>query len=113
MHPLEQARTAQGLTRSALAHLAGVSYSAIWSIERGSDYKTNVDTASRIVRVLQVEFGSIFKHEDVSHIGRPPATGKPCVRQTRRPAVICPKCKIEVPTIGICDKCNEPVTLTA
>lgn len=114
MHPLEQARTERGLTRAALARQAGVATSTIAAIEQGSDYKTNNDTASRIVRALgDVNYGDIFRPEDVSHIGRPPASGKPCVRQPSRPATVCPACRLTVPATGICDECEKPVALTA
>ena len=106
-HHLRQVRTSLGLTVPELSELSGISNGTIYRIESGdTTYRINDRTALALADALYLQMLDIFKRDELSHLGRPPMTGKPIIMPLRRKK-ICPVHHLQLPTIGVCDFCAE------
>lgn len=126
VHRLQQLREAIPFSIAELAEYANLSPDTIRRIEEGSEYKTSYRTAAILAEVFDCEIGDIFEKKELSHLGRPPQTGKPIkvtttqevkiehtdgsvdtitVSHTRQGA-ICPTCYLAMPLSGICENCD-------
>ena len=106
-HELRHVRSGLGLTVKELSELSGISIGTIYRIESGDKtYKINDQTARAIADALYLQMLDVFKGDELSHLGRPPMTGKPIVTPLRRKK-ICPVHHLVLPSVGICDYCVE------
>lgn len=128
LHPLQERREAEGLTRSELVELTGLALTTIHNIEEGtSPYRTHVDVALILADALYCEVSDLFKPDELSHLGRRPLTGGTYIRQSTVSRVsnsdgvlvitttstttieplppVCDKCHYQLPMTGICDNC--------
>jgi DNA-binding XRE family transcriptional regulator len=106
-HKLREVRESLGLTQADLHELSGVSVETISRIENeDKTYKINKKTARLLAGAIYFTVLDIFKPEELSHLGRPPLTGKPIGVQTQEDVNdICPGCSIKRPVTGVCDTC--------
>lgn len=106
MHRLRHYRESYGLSIKDLSVLSDISVTAIHRIESGSNpYKVNEGVAKALADALDTDVFSIFEKSELSHLGRPPHTGKPIVRVVRPNETICPGCHLTMPKAGGCDTC--------
>lgn len=106
-HELRRVRHSLGLTVQELSELSGISVGTIYRIESGDKtYKINDQTARALADALYLQMLDVFKGDELSHLGRPPKTGKPIVTPLRRKK-ICTVHHLETPMTGICDFCVE------
>lgn len=112
-HKLRDVRLALGLTVAQLAERSEVSTSAILRIESNdNEYRVNTTTASLLATALHAEVLSIFELGELSHLGRPPKSGRPLHEQTLLAAgeITCPSCcLITRPLAGKCTQCEQPI----
>jgi transcriptional regulator with XRE-family HTH domain len=104
---LRQLRQERGLSIQELADLTHLSLNVIWRIEDGnSDQKIHEGVAKAIADVLHVDVNDIFDPLDLTHLGRPPFTGKKySLNQVAEPP-ICPNCFTQLPVTLVCDTCG-------
>jgi DNA-binding XRE family transcriptional regulator len=104
MHRMQLVRENNGLTRRELSVLSEICPTTIYRIESGdTTFNINVETAQSLADTLCVKVEELFSPFELSHLGRPPHTGK---RLTLRPArlnQVCPGCFLQLPATGICD----------
>ena len=115
-HKLRVKREEYGLTICDLSVLSDISVAAISRIESGHNpYKTNTGVAFALAKALDCEVGDLFEQTELSHLGRPPHTGKPLtVEQQCFPReVVCPGCNLLVPSHQGCDDCGSQPVRTA
>ena len=115
-HNLRTKREEYGLSICDLSVLSDISVSAISSIESGrKPYKTNVGVALALAKALDCEVGDLFAKSELSHLGRPPHTGKPLsVEQELFPRdVLCLGCFLVVPAHIGCDNCGNQSAVAA
>lgn len=109
-HKLRDVRKALGLTIEDLADLSGVAKATIRSIENGtSEYKINQQTAQLIAEALSVKVRELFLPIELSHLGRPPATGQPIsISRVDQHEQTCSNCFMHVrPINGKCPQCEH------
>ena len=122
-HRLQIIREDVGLTRKELAELAEVAAQTIGRIENGSSpYKTQESVAHQLAAALYVKVSDIFHPTELSHLGRPAATGTPIVvslsitrtetfyMQVASGYVTCPHCYMVVPPRDRCLDCEKPLS---
>lgn len=118
MHPLEKHRKEAGLTRKELAERTGLATSTIERIEKGtSPYKTHMSVAILLADALSCEVTDLFKNDELSHLGRPPLTGRPITVQTTtiisvNDAIVQMSSRTEVGAPAKCERCNYVLPLT-
>ena len=104
---MRRVRLSLGLTVQELSELSDISVGTIYRIESGDKtYKINDQTARALADALYLQMLDVFKGDELSHLGRPPMTGKPIVTPLRRKK-ICPVHHLELPSVGVCDFCTE------
>lgn len=110
MHQLRIIRESYGLTVHDLSVLSDISVNAITRIESGKNpYKTNEGVALALAHALDAEVCDIFDKTELSHLGRPPHTGKPIGKAGELQIInshetIC-GCGLVVPRAVGCDMC--------
>lgn len=109
-HKLRRVRKENSLTRKELAELSGVGLATIIAIEDETTiYKINVETARLLEDALYMP-RKIFHPAELSHLGRPPKTGKPAAGKhsasARRYETKCPHCFLLVPSLPRCGWCT-------
>lgn len=111
LHRLRNYRESYGLTVKDLSILSDISVGAIHRIESGnSPYKTNEGVALALAAALDVEVHDLFDQSELSHLGRPPHTGKPItLRLVESHEMLCPGCHLIVPQASGCDSCDIKV----
>ena len=122
-HRLQIIREDAGLTRGELAELAEVAAQTIGRIENGSSpYKTQESVAHQLAAALYVKVSDIFHPTELSHLGRPAATGTPIsttltftrtetfIVQVTSGHVQCPNCHMMVPPREVCLDCERPLS---
>ena len=110
LHPLQIKREAEGLTLEELAELATVSPVTISVIEKGtSPYKTNEGVAQALADALYVNRSELFSPYELSHLGRPPGTGRPigALRLIKSYEAICKGCNLVFHRAIGCTECDE------
>lgn len=115
-HKLRSKRKEFDLTVCDLSVLSDISVSAISSIESGHKrFKTNVGVAFALAKALDCEVGDLFASHELSHLGRPPHTGKPlnAEHQCFPHEVLCPGCNLLVPSYRGCDECGSQPAASA
>jgi DNA-binding XRE family transcriptional regulator len=117
-YTLKEARTLLGLSKRELSKESGISLNAINAIENGGAYKTNEGVALALAEALALEVHEIKWPRGLSHLGRPPETGKPItVSRTITLSLteeitissdqsLCPRHFIVLPANGQCDFCS-------
>ena len=108
MHKLRHFRESNGLTAKDLSILSDISVGAIHRIESGNNpYKTNEGVAFALAAALDVEIGDIFDKSELSHLGRPPHTGKPIgqLRLVESYETMCESHNLVVPRSVGCHEC--------
>jgi transcriptional regulator with XRE-family HTH domain len=111
VHQLRIIRESYGLTIHDLSVLSDISVNAITRIESGKNpYKTNEGVALALAHALDAEVCDIFDKTELSHLGRPPHTGKPIgtgptLTLLRAHEMLCPDCFTAVPRAVGCDMC--------
>jgi transcriptional regulator with XRE-family HTH domain len=109
-HKLKDVREANDLSVADLAVLSEISPCTIYRIESGdTTYKVNIGTAEALAYALDVPVEQLFTSLELSHIGRPPHTGKPIGVHIEEDEDICPGCFIKRPVSGVCDTCGSVV----
>jgi DNA-binding XRE family transcriptional regulator len=125
-HALYYARVDAGLTREELADLTGLSLGTIWKIEtKSSEFKTNRKVAELLAEALELPVRELFDSHELSHLGRPPLTGRPIGSSTAITVVqtttvmvgsneaLCTCCYLVVPCWGgECDNCGAQLQPT-
>lgn len=108
-------RRLEGLSVTDLAALSGIATSTIYHIEDPNwELRFNHDTAKALADALYVEVSDLFDNEELSHLGRPPHTGKECTKAASNPhRVTCTNCYLEVPKATYCNQCDAPLAMTA
>lgn len=111
MHKLRNYRESYGLTAKDLSVRSDISVGAIYRIESGSSpYKTNEGVAFALAAALDVKVNDLFDPSELSHLGRPPHTGKPLtLRLIESHEMQCPGCFLIVPQASGCDHCDVKV----
>lgn len=112
MHKLKHLRESYGLSVKDLSVLSDISVAAISRIESGcSPYKTNNGVALALASALDVEVSVIFEKVELSHLGRPPHTGRPIasLELVTTSHVECPGCHLTVPRSIGCEDCEWKV----
>ncbi len=111
MPTLREVREGFDLTVEELSELSGISMSTIHRIESGDNtYKVNQATADALADALYYKTYDIFHPTDLSHLGRPPMTGKslrPHKEETHYG--LCPHCHLEAVKDNHCLDCDRPV----
>jgi DNA-binding XRE family transcriptional regulator len=112
---LEKVRRDEDLSVTDLATLSGIAPVTIYRIEDPQwEFKFNYNTAKALADALYVEVSDLFDHEELSHLGRPPHTGKACIQVATNPnKVVCPNCYLQVPKSLHCNQCEAPLSLSA
>lgn len=114
MSDLRTARKAAGLSRKQLAKKSGISIETIQAIENQTKaFKINIGTAQALEAALNLS-GKIFHPVELSHLGRPPMTGKPVSKHDLQCAhyeIKCPHCYLLVPKLPYCGYCTRPLPL--
>ena len=108
MHKLRNYRESYGLTVAELSVLSDISVGAIHRIESGNNpYKVNEGVAMALAHALDVTVETLFAQTEVSHLGRPPHTGKPIgsLKLVNDHEMLCPGCNLLVPRAVGCDTC--------
>ena len=115
MHRLKDIREAHGLTVADLAELSGIAPSTIFRIESDDNwYKVNEVTAEALASALYKSVLDIFNSRELSHLGRPPHTGRPCHEAERfSNRTTRPSCHLEVLKAATCNECDAPLTMSA
>lgn len=109
MHRLRHYRESYGFSVKDLSILSDISVNAIHRIESGSNpYKVNEGVAMALADALDVRVYNIFDKGELSHLGRPPHTGKPIgpLRLVGESETVCPGCNLVVPRAVGCDTCG-------
>jgi DNA-binding XRE family transcriptional regulator len=128
LHPVQQHRERAGLSLAELAELTGLSVSTLQKIEHEtSEYKINRGVAIILADAFYCKVEDLFDRHELSHLGRPPLTGRPIVmerieftmrttssdgRQTElqvartRQGIPCPNCYVVMPMTNVCDDCG-------
>lgn len=111
LHRLRNYRESYGFTVKDLSILSDISIGAIHRIESGnSPYKTNEGVAFALAAALDVKVSDLFDPSELSHLGRPPHTGKPItMRLIESHEMQCPECYLIVPQASGCDQCDIKV----
>jgi len=114
MHSLEAALRAIDMTQATLSRLSGVAPGTISKIVTGtSEFRTNVDTAALLASALGMRIGDLFAMEELSHLGRPPASGVELTVTHKRQVVItevcCTDCYVTGPIARFCTSCGTPL----
>lgn len=122
MHPVKSKREAVGFSVKDLAEYTGLATGTISAIENGtSEYKTHVKVAELLADAFGCTVRELFEADEVSHLGRPPLTGRPVTESltitwTKRAGLrtdtftftherrneVCDTCHLELPLIGEC-----------
>ncbi len=87
--------------------------SAINAIEQGGDFKTNIGVAELLAAALGLEVREIDWPRGLSHLGRPPKTGKRIMKRTFTITIceeveitddtpVCSDCNLTIPLVGVC-----------
>lgn len=108
MHKLRNYRESYGLTIAELSILSDISVDAIRRIESGHNpYKVNDGVAKALAHALDLEVDDIFTPSELSHLGRPPHTGKPIedLRLVSEHEMVCDGCHMVVPRAVGCADC--------
>lgn len=119
MHKLRGIRESYGLTINELAELSGIAPGTIRDIESGhKTYKIHDGVAKAIADALYEETLNIFQKTELSHLGRPPMTGRPLTPGASDPfkvaagEVLCLSCCLITRTSsGDCLHCGTPLQL--
>lgn len=109
MHKLRHLRESYGLSAPELSVLSDISVGAIHRIESGKNpYKTNDGVAKALAAALDVDVCDIFDAIELSHLGRPPHTGKPIgeLRLIDSHETVCTRCFLVVPRTAECGNCG-------
>ncbi|GEM_PF-1666926 len=127
MHKLKKLRKDVGFSVEELAEYTGLSVSTIRGIENGtSQFRTNIGVAQILADTFDCDVNDIFASEELSHLGRPPLTGKPIGHVTSMLEVsvtkngqtetfrlfhelegnACERCHIVMPLTGKCPFCD-------
>jgi|GEM_PF-2466279 len=78
MHKVQIKREAEGLSRKELAEMAEVAEATLRDLENGSsDFFTQISVAERLADALYMKVSDLFDKRELSHLGRPAATGRP------------------------------------
>lgn len=102
-------REAQGLTPADLAEATGLSLSTVLRIENGSEFRTNANVAALVAEALGVEIDALFDHKDLSHLGRPPLTGRAIHIEVEARAHLACQCGMQLAAHAQeCFNCGEP-----
>lgn len=114
-HALRMFRSGLGLTVRQLSELSGIDPSTIHRIERGSEFRINIETAQALTDALSEKLLEVFSPHELSHLGRPPRTGTPIkkLQSASQQDKICPGCRLQLPLSGVCSECNPQDGLTA
>lgn len=76
-HALQKIREILEVSITELADLSGISTTTIHRIESGdTTFKINEATAESLTAALGVRMFEVFSGTELSHLGRPPHTGK-------------------------------------
>lgn len=108
MHKLRNYRESYGLTVANLSVLSDISVGAIHRIESGNNpYKVNEGVALALAHALDLEVGQLFDKSELSHLGRPPHTGRPIgpLRLLAEHETVCEGCHLVVPRAIGCETC--------
>lgn len=119
-YTLKEARQVHGLSRQDLSVLSGIAALTIYNIEKEGVSKTHDGVAMALADALGLEVWEINWPRGLTHLGRPPKTGKPLtVRRTVTVTIseevqitasgvpICARHFIALPATGICDDCSS------
>jgi DNA-binding XRE family transcriptional regulator len=113
MHRLGFVLREKGMSPRELAVITEISDSTIYGIvNETSPYKTHIDVAELIAAALHVHIRDIFFMEELSHLGRPPKTGKKLAIQPAvgRHEAHCDACHLVGPKAKFCTECGAPLS---
>ncbi len=108
MHKLRHWRESYGLTVADLSELSDISVDVIHRIESGHNpYKVNETTAQALANALYLQVEDLFDKSELSHLGRPPHTGKPIgtFQLIKEHEMLCDGCNLVVPKAVGCQEC--------
>ena len=97
MSRLGAVRYENGLTIRDLSELSDISPGAIYRIEQGDSlHKTHVGVAQALADVFDLAVEDLFDEKDLTHLGRPPHTGRPLRLADELDCrdVVCPDCHL-------------------
>ena len=107
-HKLKEIREDNGLSVADLVVLSEISSCTIYRIESGdTTFKVNIGTAEALAYALDVEVCEIFASAELSHIGRPPHTGRPIGVVPQAEVELCSTHFIELSVTGECGICDS------
>jgi len=113
-HALQKIREILEVSITELADLSGISVSSIRRIESGdTTFKINEATAESLTAALGVRMFEAFSGMELSHLGRPPHTGKKLDNgDITHLETTCPHCRLITSNqLPNCVQCERPLGL--
>jgi transcriptional regulator with XRE-family HTH domain len=95
-------REHHALTLEELAELAGLHYTTISKLEKGTTPYVHVTTAHLLAEALYVPVSALFDPEDMTTLGKPAQATSGKYERRAKTRATCPSCHLELLPCGLC-----------